>query len=207
MQSMSYTRSAGTAAVIAGIGGPLYAVAFVILYVFGVSPFLGLTLASAILLVGGLLGVVVVIALYALLREVDAGFATLGLILAVAGGLGAAVHGAYDLANQLHPPSPDVLATSGYPNMADPRGLATFGLTGLGICIFGWLMSRSAAFPGRLGTLAMVFGVLNIIIYLARLIILTPTNPIVLAVAGITGIVITPIFYIWLGTRLRAMAG
>jgi hypothetical protein len=205
MQGISYNRSAGTAAIIAGIGGPLYSVAFVILYVFGVAPDLGFTLASLFLLLGGLLSVVVLIALYFNLREVEPAYAVLGLVLGVAGALGGAAHGAYDLANQLHPPSTDVLGAAGYPNMVDPRGLATFGLAGLGIFFLGQLMSRSPKFPARLGTLAIVFGVLNIVIYLARLIILTPTNPVVLVVAGVTGLVVSPVFYIWVGTRLRAM--
>ncbi len=205
MQSVSYNQSAGTAALIAGVGGPLYSVAFVILYVFKVAPDLGLTLASLFLMLGGLLSVVVLVALYFNLRELEPAYALLGLVLGLAGALGGATHGAYDLANQLHPPSPEVLAVAGYPNMADPRGLATFGLLGLGLVIFGRLMSRSDKFPARLGTLAIVVGILNIVIYLARLIILTPTNPIVLVVAGATGIFISPAFYIWLGMRLRAL--
>ena len=115
-------------------------------------------------------------------------------------------HGAYDLANQLHAPTPDVLSDAGYPNQVDPRGLATFGFAGIGLLLFGWLMSQTNAFPKRLAQLAYLAGALNVIIYLARLIILTPSNPIVLAVAGITGLIINPAFFIWLGLRLRALA-
>lgn len=206
MQTKRYDNFAGIAAIAAGIGGPLYSVAFVFLYLFQLAPDLGLTLASLLLVLGGLLSAAVLVALYQHVREVDAGFAILALVIGLFGAIGGATHGAYDLANQLHPPSPEVLAAAGYPNMVDPRGLATFGFAGIGLVLFGWLMSQRDTFPKRLAPLAYLAGALNIVIYLARLIILTPSNPIVLVIAGVTGLIVNPAFFIWLGLRLRAMA-
>lgn len=206
MQTKRYDAFAGLAAIAAGIGGPLYSVAFVFLYLFQLAPDLGLTLASLLLLLGGLLSAAVMVAVYQHVREADTGFAVLALVISLVGALGGATHGAYDLANQLHPPSPEVLAAANYPNMVDPRGLATFGFAGVGLVLFAWLMSQNKTFPPRLAQLGYLAGALNIVIYLARLIILTPSNPMVLAVAGVTGLIINPAFFIWLGLRLRAMA-
>ena len=206
MQTKRYDNFAGIAALAAGIGGPLYSVAFVFLYLFKLAPDLGLTLASLLLVLGGILSAVVMVALYQHVRETDSGFAILALVISLFGAIGGATHGAYDLANQLHPPSPEVLAAANYPNMVDPRGLATFGFAGLGLVLFAWLMAQGKTFPSRLAQLGYLAGALNIVIYLARLIILTPSNPIVLVVAGVTGLIVNPAFFIWLGLRLRAMA-
>ncbi len=223
MQTKRYDSLAGTLAIIAGIGGPLYSVAFVFLYLYQLAPALGLTLASLLLLVGGVLSAAVMVALYQHVRETDSGFAILALVISAFGAIGGATHGAYDLANQLHPPvenfaaqctaaiqqpSPDtsLLFLCNVPNSIDPRGLATFGFAGIGLVLFAWLMSQGKTFPSRLAQLGYLAGALNIVIYLARLIILTPSNPMVLVVAGVTGLIVNPAFFIWLGLRLRAMA-
>lgn len=206
MQTKRYDNFAGIAALIAGIGGPLYSIAFVFLYLFKLAPDLGLTLASFLLVLGGLLSAIALIAVFQHVRESDTGFAILALVIAMAGAFGGATHGAYDLANQLHPPTQNAVALADLPSQVDPRGLATFGLAGIGLVIFAWLMGQGKTFPARLVQLGYLAGVLSIIIYLARLIILTPSNPIVLAVAGVTGLIVNPAFFIWLGLRLRAMA-
>lgn len=206
MQTKRYDSVAGTLAIAAGIGGPLYSVAFVFLYLFQLAPELGLTLASLLLVLGGVLSAAVMVALYQHVRETDSGFAILALVISTFGAIGGATHGAYDLANQLHPPSSTILADANYPNFVDPRGLATFGFAGLGLVLFAWLMSQGKTFSPRLAQLGYLAGALNIVIYLARLIILTPSNPIVLVVAGVTGLLVNPAFFIWLGLRLRAMA-
>jgi hypothetical protein len=45
--------------------------------------------------------------------------------------------------------------------------------------------------------------VLLVVVYLGRLIILTPTNPVVAVSAAAAGLVVNPAFYIWLGLELR----
>jgi hypothetical protein len=40
-------------------------------------------------------------------------------------------------------------------------------------------------------------------VYLGRLIVLDPTNPLVAAPAALTGLILSPAFYIWLGLELR----
>ncbi len=206
MATKRYDNFAGIAAILAGIGGPLYSVAFVFLYLFKLAPDLGLALASLLLVLGGILSTIALVALYQHVRETDTGFATLALIIGVFGAFGGATHGAYDLANQLHPPTQNLPALADLPSQVDPRGIATFGLAGIGLVLFAWLMSQGKTFPTRLAQLGYLAGVLNILIYLARLIILDAMNPVILLVAAVTGLIVNPAFFIWLGLRLRAMA-
>jgi len=64
-------------------------------------------------------------------------------------------------------------------------------------------MSRDALFPRNLVYLGYVSGVLLVLIYVARLVILSPTNPLVLVPAAVEGFVVNPAWYIWLGFVLR----
>ncbi len=85
----------------------------------------------------------------------------------------------------------------------DPRGLLTFGMSGLGLLVLTWQSRRSGTLPSNMAALGMLVGVLLVIIYLGRLIILTPTNPLVAIPAAATGFLLSPAFYIWLGMELR----
>ena len=122
----SFDRLASTCAYIAAAGGILYAFSFVILYVGGRAPVLGLALSSVFLLLGGLLASVILVAIYRHVLEVERSLALWALALGLLGALGSTLHAGYDLANVLHPPSPDVLAASGYPNPIDPPPGCTF---------------------------------------------------------------------------------
>ncbi len=205
MNTRLYNNFAGIAAILAGIGVELYSISFVILASLRVAPGIGLSLSTILLLVDGLLTVIVFTALYLHVREMDSGFALLAILFGAGGALASAAHGAFDLANIIFPPNPDVLASSNYPSAIDPRGFATFGLTGLGLLFFAWLMSRGKTFPMRLVQLAFLLGILSVVIYLARLIILSPANPVVFIVIVVTGFIISPVFYVWLGSTLRKM--
>ena len=199
----AYERLAGTAAIAAGIGGIVYSVAFLGGVVAGKAPELGLTVASIALMLGGFLSVLVLVALYRRLLDSAAAVGLLGLMLVAVGATGAMVHGGYDLANTIHTPATDVLAEAGLPNPIDPRGLLTFGLSGLGLLVLAWQSRRSRTLPGNLAALGVAVGALLIVVYLGRLIILTPTNPLVAVPAAATGLVLSPLFYIWLGVELR----
>src|SRR5438132_233034 len=49
----------------------------------------------------------------------------------------------------------------------------------------------------------LVSAVALLVVYLGRLIVLDPTNPLVAAPAALTGLILSPAFYIWLGLELR----
>ena len=199
----AYERIAGAAAIAAGIGGVVYSVAFLGGVVAGVAPELGLAVASIALMVGGFLSVFVSVALYRRLLDSAAAVGLLALMLVAVGAVGAIVHGGYDLANVVHPPVDDVLAAAELPSGIDPRGLLTFGISGLGLLIFAGQSRRSGTLPRNVAAVGMILGGLLIAVYLGRLIILTPTNLLVAIPAASAGLVLSPLFYIWLGIELR----
>jgi hypothetical protein len=82
------------------------------------------------------------------------------------------------------------------------RGLLTFGMAGMGLFVLASLIAHNDHFPKRLGTLGNVLAVLLVIIYLGRLIILSPTNPVVAVLVVVTGFIVNPAWYIWLGLAL-----
>jgi hypothetical protein len=180
------------AALAAAAVGLLYSISFVLLSRY--SPAAGSLLSALFLLAGGFLAVVVFVGVYDRCRQATPALAVLFLVFGVAGGLGAAVHGGYDLANALHPPA---LLPGDAPNAIDPRGLLTFGVTGLAFLLIGLLVGEGR---GWLGYLA---GTLLIVVYLARLVVLSPTSPVVLGPAALAGFIVDPAFYIWLGLWLR----
>ena len=200
---MSSSRFPSWASVFAyanGVVGFVYSFAFLVLVVGGRAPDLGQLLSAVTLLLGGVLASAVLVGLYQRVREADAGFAMWALALGGIGSLGAAIHGGYDLAVGLHPPAS--LPTD-LPSAIDPRGLLTFGLTGLGLLPFAWLMGRSSGFAKGLVWLAYLSGVLSGGLYLGRLVLLQPTHPVVALTAVVEGFVVNPAFYIWLGSALR----
>jgi hypothetical protein len=200
---MSFQKFAAACTIAAGVINFLYAVAFVIIA--RSNPQLGALLSSLFLTLSGLLVTTMVTALYQRLRATDAAFALWALLLGLAGALGAAIHGGYDLGSAINPPpiGPELTANLGtLPNQVDPRGLATFGLMGLALFVFTWLMSRTAEFPKGLIYLGYLFAALFIILYLARLIVFDPANLILLIPVLLTGFVVNPLWHIWLGLTL-----
>ncbi len=183
----AFERLAGACAVLAGVSGFMYAVAFVVLQ--------DELLSGLFLMLSGLFTTVVMVAVYERLRETEASFALLALLLGVAGSLGMAVHGGYDLANVINPPPnlPEL------PNPVDPRGLLTFGVAGAALFVISWLIGRGGRLPSRLGYLGYASAVLLLALYLGRLIVLDPTSPVILVPALLNGFLVNPIFYVWLG--------
>jgi hypothetical protein len=190
-ESMSFDRLAGGTAIAAGVLGLLYSVAFVLLK----DP---LTY-SVCLLLGGLATTVVMVALYRHLREVEAGVAQLGLLLGVIAALGSVIHAGYDLSNALHPPA---ASNVDLPSQIDPRGLLTFGIAGLALFAFAWLLSRSSNFSKTLTYIGYLLAVLLVVIYLGRLIILDANSFAILLPAALTGFIVNPLWNILVGLRL-----
>ena len=195
MKTTSFDRYAGLAAMLAAVVGLLYSVSFVILQN-------GLFSALCLLL-GGLLSLAALVGLFQHLGKVDSQSATLGLILAAVGALGATIHGGYDLANTILPPGELTGAVANLPSSIDPRGMLTFGVAGLAVLLAGLLMRSSPRFSRGFTLLTFVLGALLIIVYLGRLVVLTPSSPLVLLPAAVTGFIVNPLWYLWLGALLR----
>lgn len=202
MKSESFEHFAGISAIAAGIVGIVYSFSFVVLIVGGKAPALGLLLSSLFLMLGGLLSSVAIVAVFNRVSEAEPALGIWGLMLALIGQLGAVIHGGYDLANAIHSPASNVPSLSDLPSQIDPRGLLTFGLAGLGLLVLALLIQRSDDLPMGLGTLGYLLAGLLVVIYLGRLIILSPTNPVVAVLILVTGFIVNPAWYIWLGTAL-----
>jgi hypothetical protein len=195
--SPAASRSIGLASIATAIAGLGYAVSFVILK--------DALLSALFLLLGGVLATPVLVAVRERLRETAPVVSSWAILLALAGALGSAVHGGYDLANVLHPPA---AANADLPNPVDPRGLLTFGLAGVALVVLGLLIARTAALPRWLGYLACLNGTLLVLLYLGRLLILDPANLLIVIPALLTGFLLNPLWYGWLGVWfLRARGG
>ncbi len=184
----SFNRFAGLTGILAGIAGLLYLVSFLALK----NP---AALAPAIsLLFVGLFASATLVGLYERVREVDPGFALWGLLLGIGGAGGASVHAAFDLANDLHPPA----TPFEYASPIDPRGFLTFAIAGLGAIVLSSLILRSMVLPHGVGYLGLLSGILLIFLYVAYLVLLNASNPLVLVLILASGVV-QPIWYLWIG--------
>jgi hypothetical protein len=195
-----FDRFAGACAIAIGAGSVAYAITFVTVLRGSSSR----TVAGAnalFLLLGGLLSTVVLVAIYRRVLPTNPSFALWALLLGVVGAAGAAIHGGFDLAFAVKPPPSGTRGV--FANPVDPRGLLTFGVTAIGTFVLSWLIVRSGAFPRRLGQLGYLAAALLVLLYLGRLIILNPKNPLLLVTAVLSGFVVNPIWYVWLGMELR----
>jgi hypothetical protein len=197
MPSRAYERFAGNCALLVAAVGLAYSLTFVI----GLADESNAVdiIKAIFLLAGGMLSIAVLLAVYGRLRELDAAFALLALVLGLAGGLGAAIHGAYDLGLEIE--SEKAFDTGLAP--ADPRGFLTFGVTGAGLLLVAWLIRRGGFFPTRLGDLGALAGALLVFVYIGRLTIVDPENPVLLTAAALAGFVVNPALYAWLGLVFR----
>jgi hypothetical protein len=189
--SSIYERFAGACAILAGALTFLYSVSFIIL--------VNEPLSSFCLLANGLLASAMLVAVYERVRAADPSFALWALLLGLAGSMGSAVHGGYDLAAVMRA---HAAVDPNLPSAMDPRGLLTFGATGIALWLFAWLILRSSQFPKALGYLGYLVSALSIVLYLGRLIVFDARNPLIVVPALLAGFLATPIFYIWLGVSL-----
>jgi hypothetical protein len=204
MKSTAFDKFAGLCAILVGIVIFLYALAFVVIA--PRAPELGGLLSALLLFLNGLLVTAPLTAIYQRLQETDAYFALWALILGLAGAFGAAIHGGFDLANAIHPPDaiPSDLTTAlaTLPSQVDPRGLLTFGVAGIALFVVAWLMGQGQHFPRSLSYLGYLLALLLVIIYVGRLTILNPANPVLLVPILLAGFLVNPVWYIWLGLVL-----
>jgi hypothetical protein len=152
-------------------------------------------------MLGGLLALPVLSAVYQHVARTYAAFARWAFLLSVTGALGSLIHGGYDLANALHPPV-SIAAQAGLPDAIDPRGLLVFGVAGLGLFLIAWLVGQSRRFPRSLSYPGYVTAIMLIGLYLGRLLILDPASPLIALPALLSGFVLNPLWYIWLGIVL-----
>lgn len=197
MAAERFDRLAGWLAIVVGIGGLVFGGLFVWIMV-GAPQFVRVTW-FLLLLLGGLLTTGVYVGVYRWLREGEPALALWALVLTLAGALGGILHGAYQLAVTVE-------GTVGLAG-ADPEvvtgGVLRYGVGGVGLLILGGLIARSERFPRGLGSVGMAAGVLLIILYAGRLSgLVDPAERLTQIVPALYGVVVHPVFFVWLGRSL-----
>jgi hypothetical protein len=198
--------SEGTDATLARLGGwaALASAALALVYAVGFVFLKSASIYSPALFIGGLLNAVTLVAVYERVKVNGSGLVLLGLLFGFAGTLGATIHGAYDVANLFH--APDTVTDPTLPFAVDPRGLLTFAISGLGVLALSWEALRVVALPRNVAWLGIALGVLLVVIYLGRLIVLDPNSLLILAPAGLAAIVVSPAWYALVGRELLRAA-
>jgi hypothetical protein len=69
----------------------------------------------------------------------------------------------------------------------------------LALIFLGLLIARSGRLPRWLGYLGCLTGALLVLLYLGRLLILDPANLLIVIPALLTGFLLNPVCYAWLG--------
>jgi hypothetical protein len=149
---------------------------------------------------GGLLATAVVIALYARVRHAEPLFAAWALALGLFGQMGAAVHGAHWFA-QVGTPGLSGPAGSHLPDPVDTLGFLAFGVVGISVFVFAWLIVRSGSLPRERGYLGYVLALALIVLILGVLCINNTSSLLILLPGAVANLLATPAWNIWLGLR------
>jgi hypothetical protein len=131
------------------------------------------------------------------LRRVDEASALLGMLFGVIGAIGAAVHGMTDLANAILPPATKL--DQSLPNPIDPRGFLAFGLTGISVLVFAWLITQSGSLPHFLGYVGYVLAAALVALFLGNLLVNRPSSLAILIPGGLASLLADPLWLIGLG--------
>jgi hypothetical protein len=157
--------------------------------------------SSLVLLAGSLLGLVVVTGVAgAIARRAEPELAAVAAFIGAAGALGGATHAAFDLANLANPPA----AANDAASHIDPRGFATFALTGLAMLVAAGLGRRAGVLAPRLAAVGAVCGVTLLVIFIGRLTLLDPNSGLIAPFALAAGLVLNPLWLLGVGRTFRA---
>ena len=185
-----FARIASGAAVVAAGAGLVYTVTFALYVQKGYR--WALWASTVTLLVGSLAVLLVSVGAYRRFGAGEPDLALVAFVLGLAGALGAMLHSVYDLANL----AKEVPGGNKLPFPVDPRGLATFALTGLALGLFGWLGVRDKVLPRGVQWLALGTAVCLLVVFLGRLIVLDPKSSAVKPFAILGGLVLAPATYL-----------
>ena len=139
MMSTSFARTAGWCAVVAGVAALVYSFTFAVVVQDG-DRWAQWT-STLVLAVGAAVALPVLVALYLRVRGVDEGFAMVALLVGAVAATGSLLHATFDLGVLANTPP----QKWDYPSPTDPRGFATFLLTGAAIALLSTLLGRAGA--------------------------------------------------------------
>jgi hypothetical protein len=120
------------------------------------------------------------------------------LLLGVLGQMGGAIHGIYGLASVISKAAASGVGTTN-PNPIDPAGFLAFGLVGVSLFVFSWLIVRSGQLPQGLGYLGSVLALSLVVLFLGALLTNDTKSLFVLVPGGLASVVLTPAWNIWIG--------
>lgn len=186
----TFARCATFSAVVAALGSVVYTVTFGLVVQKGYR--WAQWTSSVALLVGSLALVVVVIAARDGFAGVERQFAGVATAIGAVAALATATHAIYDIAGLAKPDQGGI--TGPFPT--DPRGFATFALTGVALGLFGWLGAKSGRLDGAVRTLAVLAALCLIVVFVGRLAILNPKSNAVKPFAVASGLVLVPLTYL-----------
>jgi hypothetical protein len=192
---MSYNRFGGVCGILLGVGSLLYAVFFLVLG--RQAGDFGKTGSWVILAVNGLLATAAYVALYERTSQAGDGFSLWGLLLGFAQGLAMMANGVYQAVFGRQATG-DPLAR-GIPSWADPKGLGTFLLFGIASFVFARIFLSTGVLSRRLGYLGLLNGVLLVVLFFANVF---DSLPVILVAGGLTSVIVTPLWWIWIGRSL-----
>jgi hypothetical protein len=197
----AFSRVAAVSAAVAVVTSLVYSVTFALVVRKGYH--WAEWTSSAALLTGALAAVVVVLAARERFAGGEPQLAQLAVVLGLAGALGSAVHATYDLAALAKPAESDALGLS----PVDPRGFATFALTGLALGLFGVLGHAAGALSARTRVVALVTAAALVTVFVGRLALLDPNRLVIKVLALACGLVLNPLVLLAFGRSFLQTAG
>jgi hypothetical protein len=193
-----FVKLAGILSVFVGFGGLAYGILFAAI-VEGAGRSVQRTWIVLAML-GGLAACGVFVGLYERLRDVLPAVARLALLFGVLAGVGQLLNASAALGYSLETaPAPP----GDFDGTPDPLGILRFGLNGVALFLFAWLMVGDRRLPKGLVYLGQLGGVLLVVMYVGRLTgTIDPADRITLIPPLLYGLAVHPIFYAWLGREL-----
>jgi hypothetical protein len=199
LRNRSFQRLAGTLAIAVAVGGLAYGILFGWIVLGAPEGIFVTWLVLAVL--GGLAVTAVFVGAYEAFRDIAKPFLLWALLLGVAAGLGQMLHASVALGYEVGAAAPPPRGFEGTP---DPVGILRFGVNGLALFLLGWVIARSQGLPRTLGLLAQLGGVLLVLMYVGRLTgVIDPANRVTLIPPLLYGLLVHPVFFVWLGLSLR----
>jgi hypothetical protein len=193
----TFGKFGGLSAIVVGVLSILYAIFFLVIA--RQAEFLGTYGSWLILAVSGIFSSAAYVALYQRVRAAGEGFALWALLLGIGASFATFQHGAYE-AGLLNAARAAGTVTGTVPSEVDPAGLAAFLVVGIVSLLFSWLVLKAGVLPRSLGYLGILNAVLLVILYFASA---GGVQTLILISGGLTSVIVGPIWWIWLGVKLR----